>query len=289
MSDELIGITGATGGVGGRTARRLAEQGAPQRLIVRDPSRAPQLENAHTAQIAGFGDAESMKRALDGVHTLFFVPATEDPDRVEQHRAVVESAVAAGVQRVVDLSVINPSADATFTFVRHHWATEEMWRATGLPLTVLRDSLYLDFVPFMVSAEGVIAGPADDGRVAPVTRDNIADAAAAVLTDASHDGRVYDLTGRERFSLAEAAETMSRFSGKRIVFKNETVEEAYASRANYGADDWIVEGWVTTYVGLAKGEADLVSDDVKRLTGHEPITLVEYLEANPTALDHVTA
>ena len=68
-----------------------------------------------------------------------------------------------------------------------------------------------------------------------MTRDDIADVAAVVLPEKGHEGASYDLTGPEAFTLAEAAEEMSRASGKPIVFRNETVEEAYASRAHYGA------------------------------------------------------
>jgi uncharacterized protein YbjT (DUF2867 family) len=96
-------------------------------------------------------------------------------------------------------------------------------------------SMYLDFIPSMVSPEGVIAGPAGDGRVGALLRSDVAAAAVAVLTSVGHDGQTYDLTGREAFTLAEAAAEMSRLAGKGIVFRNETREEAYASRAGYGA------------------------------------------------------
>ena len=56
-------------------------------------------------------------------------------------------------------------------------------------------------------------------------------------------------------------------------FVDETVEEAYASRAPFGAPEWEVEGWVTTYLAIAEGELDVVSDAVERLAGHPPRTL----------------
>jgi nicotinamidase-related amidase len=104
--------------------------------------------------------------------------------------------------------------------------------------------------------------------------------------DAGHDGRVYEITGRELLTLAEAAETMSRATGQRVVFRDETVEEAYASRAGLGPD-WEVEGWVTSYTGIAAGELDGLTDTVKRLTGREPGTLAEWLGEHPDALAHV--
>ena len=131
--------------------------------------------------------------------------------------------------RLVYLSFLGAAPDATFTLARDHWATEEHIRATGLRWTFLRMNLYMDFIPNMVGADGVIRGPAGDGRVSAILRDDVAAAAAAVLRSDGHDGVTYDLTGPSSFSLAEAAALM----GAR--FEDETDEQAYASRAGYGA------------------------------------------------------
>src|SRR4051794_39628517 len=187
---ELIATTGATGEVGGRVARRLAERGVPQRLVVRDPSRAPALDGAEVRQIAGYGDGEGMRAALAGVHTLLLIPAAEAADRVEQHFTAVDAAAAAGVQRIVYLSFVAARADSTFTLGRHHYLTEERIRGTGVPFAFVRMSLYLDFIPNMVGDDGVIRGPAGDGRVGAVARDDLADVAAAVLTSDAGDEAV---------------------------------------------------------------------------------------------------
>jgi NAD(P)H dehydrogenase (quinone) len=288
----VIGVTGATGIVGGRVADLLAERGLAQRLIVRDPARAPRLAGAEVRVAASYGAGDDMRRALDGVDKLFLVPGREAPDRVAQHTTAVDAAVAAGVRRIVYLSFLGASPSATFTLARQHWTTEEHIRGCGVEsFTFLRMSQYMDFIPSMVSPEGVIAGPADGGRVGALLRSDVAAAVAAVLTNGSgdHDGQTYDLTGRESFTLAEAAAEMSRFTGKRIVFRDETREEAYASRAGYGAPDWEVEGWVTSYLAIAVGELAAVSDDVRRLTSREPTTLHDYVSAHPECLAHVVA
>jgi uncharacterized protein YbjT (DUF2867 family) len=289
MTHPLIAVTGATGLVGGKVASLLAERDVRQRLIVRDPSRAPQLGGAvEVRQIADYGAREDMQRALEGVDTLLLVPAREHPERVRQHSTAVDAAVAAGVRRIVYISSLDAAPQAVFTLARQHWATEQHVRASGVPAwTFLRMSLYLDFIPSMVSPQGVIAGPAGDGRLGTVLREDLARAAVAVLTGDGHDGRTYDITGRESFTMAEAAERMSRLTGKHIIYRNETLEEAYASRAVYGAPDWEVEGWVSSYQGIAAGELAAVSDDVRHLTGQEPGNLDEYLSAHPEALDHV--
>jgi NAD(P)H dehydrogenase (quinone) len=289
MNDGLIAITGASGHVGTRLATRLAARGARQRLVVRDRSRAPAVDGAEISTASGYVAGDEMRAALEGAHTVFLIPARESANRLAEHISAIDAAVAAGVERIVYLSFVGATSDSIFTLARHHYATEQHVRSTGIPFTFLRMNMYMDFIPSMVSPAGVISGPAGEGRVAAILRDDIADAAAEVLTSDGHEGHTYDLTGREAFTATEATELMSRTAGKPIRFHNETVEEAYASRAVYGAPDWEVAGWVTSYTAIAGGQLEQVSDWVLRLAGHEPLTLAEYLKAHPESLDHVTS
>jgi uncharacterized protein YbjT (DUF2867 family) len=175
------------------------------------------------------------------------------------------------VARIVYLSFLGAAPESTFTLARDHWATEEHIRASGVPWTFLRMSLYMDFIPSMVGRDGVIRGPAGNGRLAAVLRDDVAAAATAVLASGGHDGRTYDLTGPSSFSLGEAAALMG------ATYVDETDEEAYASRAVYGAPDWEVEGWVSSYQAIRDGSLDVVSSDVRDLTGREPTALAAYV------------
>jgi uncharacterized protein YbjT (DUF2867 family) len=228
-----------------------------------------------------------MRAALEGADVLFLTPAAEAPDRVAQHATAIDAAAAAGVTRIVYLSFFGAANDATFTFARDHWHTEQHIRAAGLPWTFLRMNLYMDFIPAMVSPDGTISGPAGDGRVAAILRDDVAAAAAAVLTSDGHDGHVYDLTGPDAFTLTEAAGLMSAASGKAIRFHDETDEEALASRAASGAPDWEVRGWVSSYWAIRDGSLTPPSADVLHLAGRGPVPLSEYLRVHPEALDHV--
>jgi uncharacterized protein YbjT (DUF2867 family) len=170
------------------------------------------------------------------------VSASETPDRVDQHRTFVDAAAAAGVAHVVYISFYGAAPDATFTLARDHWLTEQHIRERGLTFTFLRDNLYADFIPLMPGADGVIRGPAGDGRVAAVAQDDIADVATAILRDpVPHVGRTYDLTGPAALTFAEAADILTALTGREVTYRAETIEEAYASRAGYGAPDWQVD------------------------------------------------
>jgi uncharacterized protein YbjT (DUF2867 family) len=285
----MIAVTGATGYIGNAVARGLAARGVAQRLVVREPARAPRLDGAEVRRAASYGDGDAMQAALEGVETLFLVPAAESADRVTQQRTAVDAAVAAGVSRVVYLSFLGAAVDATFTLARDHWATERHIRESGVRWTFPRMSLYLDFTVRMVGSGGVIAGPAGNGRAGMVTRADVADVAVALLLSDGHDGATYDVTGPEALTMGEIAATLGAATGKPITYKDETLAEARASRASYGAPDWQVDAWISTYTAIAAGELDVVTDTVTRLTGHPPASLADFVRAHPGCLDHVTA
>jgi NAD(P)H dehydrogenase (quinone) len=274
-----LAVTGSTGWLGGLVARDLAARGVGQRLVVRDLRRAPDLPGADPVQ-AAYGDGSAAEAALSGVETLFMVSASENEDRLREHRTFVDAAAAAGVRHVVYVSFFGASPDATFTLARDHAATEQHLRESGMDWTFLRDNLYLEFMDHMVGDDGVIRGPAGEGRAAVVSHADIARVATTVLLDpAAHTGATYSLTGPEALTFAQMAEVVSDVTGREVSFHDETVEEAYASRAVYGAPDWQVDAWVSTYTAVAAGELDGATDDVERLTGRRPMSLREYLEA----------
>jgi NAD(P)H dehydrogenase (quinone) len=270
-------ITGVTGRIGGMVARQLAAAGTPVRMIARDPSRAPQLAGAEVLE-AAYADRAAATAAMQGARTVFMVSASEAPDRVAEHTTFVDAAVAAGVRHIVYLSFFGAAPDATFTLGRDHWATEQYIRATGMEYTFLRDNLYADFLPKMVGDDGVLRGPAEDGRVAAVAQADVADAATAVLQNpAAHIGATYGLSGPEALRLREVADTLTRVTGRTTTYQPETIEEAYASRAVYGAPQWQVDAWVSTYTSIARGELEEVTDVIQTLTGHAPMRFEEVL------------
>ena len=274
----MLAITGSTGAVGGRVARALADDFRNDvRLVVRDASRAPDYDT--DVRVCDYADHAAAVEALRGVDILFMVSAAEAADRREQHRTFIRAAADAGVGHVVYTSFAGAAPDATFTLGRDHWDAEQAIRETGMAFTFLRDNFYADVLPYFADPEGVIRGPAGDGRVAAVARADVADVAAKVLrSPVGHAGETYLLTGPEALTLAEVAARAGRAIGRDLRFEDETVEAAYASRkAAYGAEDWQLDAWVSTYTAIKDGSVSEVSGDVERVAGHPARTLEEAL------------
>lgn len=279
-----IAITGATGQLGSRVAGMLAAGGVAQRLVVRDAGRAPQLEGAEIAE-AAYQDEAAMRAALSDVDTLLLVSAHEGADRMPEHRAAVRAAAAAGVDRVVYTSFMGAAPLATFTFAREHALTEQLIDAAGLRLTALRNSLYADVAPHFAGGDGVIRGPAGQGRIAWVARHDVARLAVTTLLDDSHADRVYDVSGAEPITLAETARLLSEVSGREITYRAETDEQARASRT--GAEEWQIAGWAGSYKAIATGETSVTSHTVEHITGKRPWTFAEFLRNEPESWKHL--
>jgi NAD(P)H dehydrogenase (quinone) len=314
----MIAVTGAAGRLGVKVATRLAKLGIKQRLIVRDPARAPKLSGAEVACASSYGDAIAMGKALKGVETLFLIAARdkfgillmsalkkEAPppyDRLQQHNTAIDVAAAVGVKRIVYLSAINAAADATFILGKDHYYTEEHIRTIGVPFTFLRMGLYTDHVPLAVSTDFVIRAPAGEGRAAWVTRDDIADVAVAVLTGNGHEGQVYDITGPEALTMEETAERLSFATGHKITYQMQTPHEARTLRTTSrldrfeaerkavtgsGLSDFEVEVMVTHFLQIAAGELANVSDTVPKLAGHKAQSLAEFLQQHPESYQYL--
>lgn len=272
----MIALTGATGAVGGRVAQLLSDL-AP-RLVVRDPSRAPDVGGE--VRTASYDDRAAAVAALTGVSTLLLVSASESATRRQEHRTMVEAAAEAGVRHLVYTSFVGAGPEATFTLGRDHGDTEQAIRDSGVGFTILRDNFYADVLPLFADASGAIRGPAGDGRVAAVARADVAAVAAAVLRDpAAHVGATYELTGPEALTLAEVAARAGAVLGRDLRYEVETVAEAYASRraAYPDAADWQLDAWVSTYTAIADGSVARVSSDVELVTGRPARTLEETL------------
>lgn len=189
----MYAITGATGHVGGATARALLEHGAPVRVVVRDPAKG-EAWSALGAEVAvaDYTDEAAMVAALAGCRGAFVMLPTLPSGDDAEHRRLAESIAAAvaasGVAHVVMLSSIGADLPAGTGPIRWLHHLEQRLRATGATLTALRSPHFQEKVELVLGAAteaGVYPVFADSADVAVpmvATRDIGAAAAAALLS-----------------------------------------------------------------------------------------------------------
>ncbi len=271
----MILVTAANGQLGGRIARCIVdrlEDGTRLAVSVRDVATASRLA-ARGADVrqADFDLPETLAAAFQGVARLVLIPSPAPAaERIRQHRNVIAAAREAGVGHIVFLSFLIAASDARFPYGAIFEDTEAVIRSSGLDYTFLRNSQYADnllrFVPTDGEA-GRIALPAGAGRVAFVSRDDIARAAAAVTLGHGHEGKTYELTGPRAMSFAEVAAILSSVHGTEIVYEDLAVDDFVLEMEAAGLPPYLIAGSIGMYTLTAEGRFDTVSGAIPRLTG----------------------
>ena len=275
----MIVVTGATGAVGGFVARELAARGVPFRMVTRDPARAPTLPGGEVA-VAGYDDPDALAAALEPGDRVFMVSMHRPyAERLALHRSFVDVAVRQRVGRVVYLSFLAAGPDASFVHGRSHGVTEAMLAESTVPFTAVRNGMYGDEIASWFDADGRITGSGGDGRISFSYRPELGEAIAVLLAEPGHDDReVVTITTPDAVSLAELAALASDVSGDAYRYEPLEREEWIAYRRSVGRPEWSIEAGISFYDGVARGEADVVSDDYRELTGREAMSVRDLLE-----------
>ena len=275
----MIVVTGASGRVGGQIAAELARRGVPFRAVTRTIGHAPDLGGAEIA-LAGYDQPDTLVDALAPGDRVFMVSMHEPPERrLPLHRAFLDVAIERGVARIVYLSFLGADPNAAFLHARSHGATEAMLAESGIPYTAVRNGMYADEIATWFDADGRITGPGGDGKVSLTLRAELAEAIAELLVDPAHDARtVVTITGPEALTLAELAAAASEVTGDDYRYEPLDREEWLAYRRGLGRPAWSIEAGISYYDGVAAGEAGIVGDGYRELTGKEPLTIREIVE-----------
>ncbi|MCB4931919.1 SDR family oxidoreductase [Streptococcus mutans] len=272
----MIGIIGVTGKLGSKVAQLISEQGISARHLARNPQRAALYDNAELVQAAFENSLEAVE-ALKGIDVLLMVSASESPNRLQQHFAFLDAAHEAGVKHIVYTSFYNAATEATFTLARDHAKTEKYIKERGFTYTFLRDNFYLDFFLDLCLNNGEIRGPAGNGKVSAVARQDVSEVATTILAKPDKwKNQLLNMTGPADLSMADIVHFVSEQKGEIIPYIDESIEEAYVSRKAWPAQDWEYDAWVSTYIAIKEGKQAGVSSDIERVLGR-PATSLEQL------------
>ena len=282
MNNGVILITGASGRIARHTAELLARDGRHLRLMTRDPQRAPKLTGAETVR-GDFAEPATLKDAFAGVSAALVVSASGEPgERARLHRNAFQAAARARVGHVVYLSLQGAAPDSKYPFSRDHYLSEQFLLEAGLPCTVLRNAFYIDMFLERFDAQGVVRGPAGQGRGVFVSREDVARTAAAALL--KQPGGIYDVTGPESLSVADVAKRLSTLTGRPLRYEEESADAARERLNRLEPLAWRVDLTVGWFEAIAAGELERPSDTVLRFTGTAPLTLEDYFRAFPELL-----
>ena len=280
----VYAVTGATGRLGRLVVGELLARGVPATdlvAVVRTPSKAADLAVRGVQVREGdYSRPETLPSALAGVQRLLLISGSEPGGRVAQHTAVIEAAQAAGVERITYTSILKAD-DTSNPLAGEHQATEQVLRASGIPVTLLRNGWYTENYTEQLAQyleQGEIVGAAGDGKVSAATRADFAAAAAAALL-ADDEGDVVHELGGQAFTFGELAATISDVTGTKVAYRDLSVADHQAQLQEHGLDAGTAGFVAGIDASIAAGDLETDSDDLERLLGRPTTPLADAVRA----------
>jgi len=284
----MILVTGATGNFGKSTIDFLLKNGISSNNIValvRDEEKASDIKSKGvTLRIGDYDNYTSLINAFRGVEKLLFVSGSDIFNRGAQHQNVVKAAKKSGVKQIVYTSFLGKNeteSSPLWPVAQSHIQTEAWLKESGIDYTILKNTLYMDFIPAFLGEKvletGLIYLPATNGKVGAVLRSEMAEATGNILASSNHTGKIYRFTNHEAFSYQEVAHQLSEITGKKINYISPTTDEYTQALTEHGVPADFIGLFSSFAVAQANGELEIVGSDLEQLLGRKPTSLKTFL------------
>jgi NAD(P)H dehydrogenase (quinone) len=284
----MILVTGATGSIGRYLVRRLKDDQAPFRALVRDERKGRALGCDFV--VGDFDDPDSVAAAMEGVDRLFLnaggaQPTTGEQPMIRQQKTAIDAAREAGVGKIVKVSVWGAREGGKLA-TGAHWQIEQHLKTTGMDWAVLQPGGFMQ--NFITGAgaltdDGNLIGAYRDSRVSYIDCYDIAACAVVLLTGTHGNGESFVLTGPEALTHTEIAEKLSAALGRIVKYVELSADKMAANLKAQGLPPQFADDVVALWDEVAAGSLAATTTTVKDLTGREPRTFDEFLANNHDA------
>ncbi len=276
-----IAMTGASGRLGRSVAAALGSVVAPSTVTLgtRNPASLEAFsEQGFRTAVADFDRPDTLEAAFEGADVVYIICGdAENVTRIRQHRNAIDAARKVGAGRVVYTSFVNPTSASLFPFARVHEDTERYLRDSGLPYTLLRNNHFAENLSgalALAQDSGELALPGAHGKVAYISRSDVAAATAGALTQPGHENRCYEVCGPQPLDLFEVAGIAGRVWGRPVTGRDMGADEYRQLLERRGLPPYAVAAQVGIRLAAGAGEYAATSTDAAILA-RRPIGTVE--------------
>ncbi|HPX33367.1 MAG TPA: NAD(P)H-binding protein [Erysipelotrichaceae bacterium] len=298
---KKILLNGVDGNFGEKAAKVLLNKYPHEDLIFTAPTEKSLKKYAEMkieTRVANFNDKDSLVEAFAGADTMILISMPFiGTKRREAHKAAVDAAVKAKVNRIVYTSIVGAGDENIDTYeVNDHIWTEEYIKSQPIHYLLLRNSQYAEamisiFFDSYENSNGVLANNMGEGKMAHISRDDCALAAAhAAMSD--WKDRVVNVNGAESLTIEQFVAIGSEVTGKTVKYHYISDDEMYEFFDSIGVprtteDLWAdtaknfpfcSEGMVTFGRAIRLNQMAVYTDDFEKLTGQKPLTVREMFE-----------
>ena len=279
----MILITGATGKTGSATAKSLGEKGERFRALIRNEEKKEGLESLGGEVVIGsIENTDVVNQSMQGVKTvLVLLPNSESQLALEKQ--LVDSAKQAGVERIVKMSSIEATPDATSPIPKLHLESEEYIKQSGLAWTMIKPNFYMQNLlasAGTIKDQGKIFLPMGEGKTGMIDTTDVGTVIAKVLSEDGHESMNHEITGPEILSFYEVAEIFSQVLGKQVDYVDVPMDAYKETLGQFLTNQWHLDAVIDLFKGIAEGGIEDKTNTFNELTGETPKSLSQFLAEN---------
>ncbi|HYW40885.1 MAG TPA: SDR family oxidoreductase [Terriglobales bacterium] len=264
-----------SGNVGKEVLKQIAQTGTQVRAAFQSVSKASGPSGVEIVTV-DYNQPETLRTALKGIDRVFLVgPPTAQLPALE--RKAMDVIAQSEVRQVVKLSAMG-GREAIFP--RHHAESEDYIQSCGVPYTFLRPNGFMqnmvNYNAPTINTQNAFYGSEGDGRVSQIDIRDVAAVAAKTLTEDSHMGKTYTLTGPEALMNREIAQILSDELGREIRYINLPPEQLKGALLSAGVPEWNADALLDLQRLYREGKAATVTRDAEQILGRKPISFVQF-------------
>jgi uncharacterized protein YbjT (DUF2867 family) len=278
----MILITGASGSVGKAVLQEAIRKESGVRAMYRSKEEAAKAPAGCEPVLADFSDKASLRKALDGITSVFLV-CSPIPQLVELESNMVDACKESGVKHVVLNSALG-AGDYGKSFPSWHRKVEDKLKATGMSYTILRPNGFLQNIVAYnapsIRAQGAFYAAMGDAQVSYLDVGDIAVVAVKALRGGAHSGKTYELNGPEAISNRELASRISRVTGRTVNYVDIPESAQRDAMLGLGMPEWQVTALLELQQYYKQGGGAKTDGLLQTLIERAPVTLDQYLAAH---------
>ncbi len=279
----MILLTGATGKTGSATAKALNEKGITFRALIRNEEKRGDIESLGGEVVIGsIENKEAVDQSMVDVETaLILLPNSENQLSLEKQ--LVDSAKQAGAKRVVKMSSIEATPDATSPIPKLHLESEEYIKQSGLNWTMIKPNFYMQNLlasAGTIKDQGKIFLPMGEGKTGMIDTTDVGKVLAKVLSEDGHESMNHEITGPEILSFYEVAEIFSQGLDKQVDYVDVPLAAYKETLGQFLTNQWHLDAVIDLFKGIADGGIEEKTDTYSELMGESPKSLSEFISEN---------
>jgi NAD(P)H dehydrogenase (quinone) len=279
-------VTGATGHLGYSVIETLLKKISSNQISIltrNEEKRIAFQVKGFNAYFGSYDNIISLENAMEGVDTVLLISSSDQGDRMQEHKNVIDTAKKKGVKHIAYTSrCLNDRNTLANKLMVEHFETEDYILASGLTYTFFRNILYMDAIPQFIGGkialEKGIFLPAGEGKVSFALRSEMGEAMANVLLEAKTENNIYNFTGDKSYSFYDIATVLTELSNNEVRYTNVEVTAFEGMMKQRNLPEPVIQKIVDFISDIKHNQEANIYDDLEINLGRKPTNLKDGLQ-----------